>query len=75
MRILLAIVAFLIAAPLLSFGLANSYFFISENMGFGLEAMFTMWPFMAMLGVVLLLGFAFLAAGIAMLTIKPRAKQ
>jgi len=70
LRFLLAIVAFVIAAPLLFFGGVNSYIFISENSSFGIQVMLALWPFMVLLGVILLLGFAFLIAGIAILTVR-----
>ena len=73
MRILLAMVAFVLAAPFIGYGVWLSYVLI--QMGYfsqPIQLNSGKLVYIAAVGVTLLIGFAFMAAGIAMLVTKPR---
>jgi hypothetical protein len=76
MRIVLAIVSIAIAAPLLFIGIAVTYNFVADlsdpAMGVTFEGL---WPELAFLVGIILVGVLFLIADIAVLTTKPRVKQ
>ena len=76
---MLAIVSFVLAAPLLFSGLASTYFLFSNNWeiagSLGMDEWMLALPYLAILGAVLFGGIAFLTAGVAILATKPRAKQ
>jgi hypothetical protein len=76
MRYVLAIVAFVLALPCLAYGGSNAFAVVQIliNLGFsGFNAIF--YTAIATAAVPLLVGSAFAAAGVAMLTSKPRREQ
>jgi hypothetical protein len=74
MRIVLAIVAFILALPFLGYGGALSFILVQVFFGSG-DINADIGLVASIAGVALIIGLAFLVAGVAILATRPRARR